>query len=179
MENCIIVELTSANFFARSLDDFERRQSVEHCWRKTGNGYSLLPVVYTEDWSLSERREMARKILYQLSLGSVAYGAMQDGRIVGFALVINQRFGSENQYVDLAEFYVSAPYRRKGIGKALFRVSCSAAQKIGAQKLYISAHSAEESIAAYKSYGCVLAREINQTLAEKEPCDLQLEFKLK
>lgn len=135
MKNCIFVELTAANFFVNSLDDFKRRQSVENCWRKTGDGYSLLPVVYTEDWSLSERREMASKILFQLSLGSVAYGAMKDGRIVGYALVINRRFGSENQYVDLAEFYVSEPYRRKGIGKVLFQMSCVAAKKMGAQKL--------------------------------------------
>jgi len=179
MDNFTFVELTSANFSVCSLDDFERRQSVKKCWRKSGDGYCLLPVVYTEDWSLSERREMASNILVQLSLGSVAYGAMQDGRVVGFALVINRRFGNENQYVDLAEFYVSAPYRRKGIGKTLFAMSCAAARKFGARKLYVSAHSAEESIAAYKSYGCVLAREINQTLSEKEPCDLQLEFELK
>lgn len=144
-----------------------------------GDGYILLPITYTEEWSLSERRGLAQKILYQLSLGSIAYGAFESNRIVGFALIINKRFGSKDQYVDLAELYVSEPFRRKGIGKRLFQMSCTAAKKLGGEKLYISAHSAEESIAAYKRYGCVLAKEINQILAEKEPCDLQLEFELK
>lgn len=179
MENFIFTELTAANFHFNSLDNFKRHQNVKNCWRKTGDGYALYPITYTEEWSLSECRKLAEKILFQLSLGSIAYGALVDNHIVGFALIINKRFGSEEQYVDLAEFYVSEPYRRKGIGKRLFRMSCVAAKKFGGKKLYISAHSAEESIAAYKSYGCTLAKEINQSLAEKEPCDLQLEFELK
>jgi len=179
MENITYTELTAANFTATSLDGFKRRQSVKNCWRKVGGDYTLLPIAYTEEWSLSECREIAEKILYRLSLGDIAYGAIENDSIVGFALIIKELFGSENQYVDLAEFYVSEPYRRKGIGKTLFKMSCNAAKKFGGKKLYISAHSAEESIAAYKSYGCILAKEINQTLAGKEPCDLQLEFELK
>lgn len=179
MENFVFTQLTADNFSINSLDNFVRRQNVKKCWRKAGNDYVLLPVAYTEEWSLSECREFAKKILYQVSLGSIAYGAIENNRIVGFALVTNKRFGSKNQYVDLAEFYVSEPYRRKGIGKKLFQMSCKAAKSLGGKKLYISAHSAEESIAAYKSYGCVLAKEINRILAEKEPCDLQLEFELK
>lgn len=179
MENLVYTELTADNFYFNSLDGFKRHQKVEKCWRKVGGSYALLPVAYTEEWSLSECRELAKKILYRLSLGAAAYGAIKDNRIVGFSLVINKRFGSEDQYIDLAEFYVSEPFRRKGIGRRLFQMSCNAAKKFGGEKLYISAHSAEESIAAYKSYGCVLAKEINQILAEKEPCDLQLEFELK
>jgi len=179
MENIIYVELTADNFYFNSLDNFERRQIVKNCWRKVGDGYTLTSVAYIEEWSLSERRELAEKILHCVSSGSVAYGAMENNSIVGFALIIDKRFGSKNQYVDLAEFYVSEPYRRKGIGKVLFQMACAAAKKFGGKKLYISAHSAEESIAAYKSYGCTLAKEINKTLAEKEPCDLQLEFELK
>lgn len=179
MKKLIYAQLTAANFNSNSLDNFKRYQNVKNCWRKVDDGYSLLPITYIEEWSLSECRDMAKEILYQLSIGSIAYGAIADNQIVGFALIINKRFGSENQYVDLAEFYVSEPYRRKGIGKKLFQMSCIAAKKFGGKKLYISAHSAEESIAAYKSYGCTLAKEINQALAEKEPCDLQLEFELK
>lgn len=167
------------NFFVTSLNGFKRRQKVENCWRKSGNNYALTPVAYTEDWSLSERREMAQRIISLISAGYIAIGAKCGNEIVGFALIDNNRFGSEKQYINLAELYVSEPYRRKGIGKALFKLACEAAKKLGGTKLYISAHSAEESIAAYKNYGCTLAKEINQALADKEPCDLQLEFDLK
>ena len=175
--NC--VELTASNFNVNSLDDFIRRQKVSQCWRRDGEDYALKPVTYIEDWSLEERRQMAEKILNSLKGGSAAFGAVCGNEIVGFALINAGVFGSENQYIDLEEFYVSEPFRREGIGKALFNLACGAAKNFGAVKLYISAHSAMDSIAAYKSYGCVFAKEVNKILAEKEPFDLQLEFMLK
>lgn len=171
-------ELTVDNFSVYSLDNFKRYQSVTKCWRKVGNIYKLLPVTYVEDWSLSECRELSERIIDALKAGSLAFGAVCDNEIIGFALIDGKRFGSKNQYVDLAEFYVSEQFRRKGIGRKLFNLACNAAERLGGAKLYISAHSAEESIAAYKSYGCIFAKEINRALAEKEPCDLQLEYVL-
>lgn len=178
MEEIEYVKLSTENFCMNSLDNFKRYQKVTRCWRKHNDTYTLTPVSYTENWSLLELREVAEKILKALCSGNAAFGAVCVGEIIGFALIERESFGSENQYVDLAEFYVSAPFQRKGIGKKLFGLSCGAAKDFGAKKLYISAHSAKESIAAYRSYGCVSALEINRVLAEKEPCDLQLEFDL-
>ena len=41
-----------------------------------------------------------------------------------------------------------------------------------------SVHSSKESQAAYAALGCVHAEEINVKLAEEEPCDVQMEYKL-
>ena len=60
----------------------------------------------------------------------------------------------------------------------IFYKACEEAKRLGADKLYISAHSSKESQAAYKAIGCVHAEEINQKLAEEEPCDVQLEYVL-
>ena len=49
------------------------------------------------------------------------------------------------------------------------------AKQKGAKKLYISAHSAVESQAFYKSMGCVEAKVYNQKHVEDEPYDCQLE----
>ena len=57
-------------------------------------------------------------------------------------------------------------------------MACQGARELGASWLYISAHSAKESMAAYRALGCVEAEEINWTLAKKEPCDVQLEYRL-
>ena len=57
-------------------------------------------------------------------------------------------------------------------------MACQGARELGASRLYISAHSAKESMAAYRALGCVEAEEINWTLAKKEPCDVQLEYRL-
>ena len=57
-------------------------------------------------------------------------------------------------------------------------MACAGARELGASRLYISAHSAQETMAAYRALGCVEAEEINWTLAKKEPCDVQLEYRL-
>ena len=77
--------------------------------------------------------------------------------------------------MNLSNIHVSQDMRRQGIGKELFTLTKTWANEHGAEKLYISAHSAVESQAFYKSMGCVEAVEYNQELAEKEPCDCQLE----
>lgn len=168
--------LNTENFSMTSLDNFQRYQEVFCCWRNIDGEYLLKPVHYIEDWNLAEKRKLAQKILNGISNGCSAYAAIINDEIVGFAFLERELFGSENQYVDLAEFYVSKPQRRMGIGKKLFDMVCDGAKELGAKKIYISAHSAKESIAAYKSYGCVLAEEINIDLAEREPCDLQMEY---
>ena len=73
---------------------------------------------------------------------------------------------------------MSKPYRRRGIGKELFKLACKTAKEVGAKKLYISAHSSKESQAAYRKLGCIEATEINQVIAENEPYDVQMEFVL-
>ena len=52
------------------------------------------------------------------------------------------------------------------------------ARQLGADKLYISAHSSKESQAAYRALGCAPAEEVNEKLAAVEPFDVQMEYKL-
>lgn len=172
------VNLDTNNFNENSLDNFILNQRVTHCWRKVDGEYKLLPVVYTEKWNLSERKNMAQKIISALRCGATAIAATVDNSVIGLALLSGYLFGKNKEYIDLEEFYVSEPFRRNGIGKLLFEKICLAAKKSGAKKLYISAHSAEESISAYKKYGCVPAQEPDAAHVEKEPFDLQLEYDL-
>lgn len=171
-------KLNKDNFDGRSLDHFIRRQEVRECWRRVDGQWRLLPIAYVEDWDLEARRNRAGIILQGIREGGLAYGAWEDGRIAGFARLALPLFGSENQYIDLAQFHVSEPYRGRGIGRELFRMACAGARELGASKLYISAHSARETMAAYRALGCVEAAEVNRALVEKEPCDVQLECPL-
>lgn len=173
-----IVRLRLDNFNIYSLDNFIVKQRVTKCWRKVNGAYDLVPVRYTEEWNVSERREKAQKVIAELNRGATAFAAMADNGIIGLALAANILFGSKKQYIELSEFYVSEPFRRRGIGKSLFENICWEVKKSGAQKLYISAHSAAESIAAYQKYGCVLAEEPDEAHVAKEPYDLQLEYDL-
>ena len=65
--------------------------------------------------------------------------------------------------------------RGNGIGKYLFNHAKLWARKHGANKLYISSHSAVETQAFYKAMGCVEASVYNQAHVQNEPFDCQLE----
>ena len=165
--------LSEENFTPASLDGFISRQEVSACWRKRGGQWVLLPIAYIDACAPA-----APEVLEALRAGSPAFGAWTGGQLAGFAILDRERFGSRGQYVDLAELHVSRPFRGRGIGRELFRMACQEARALGAERLYISAHSARETIAAYRAFGCVEAEEINWTLAKKEPCDVQLEYRL-
>ena len=170
--------LDGKNFSAHSLDHFVRHQQVSECWRNVEGQWELLPIEFEENWSVGECQEIAADVAFHMEKDQSAIGAFDGGEVIGFITVAHNIFGNTAKYVELVCFQVSEPYRGKGIGKALFIQACEEARRLGADKLYISAHSSKESQAAYKALGCVHATEINRKLAEEEPCDVQLEYVL-
>lgn len=176
MENISYKKLTDNYFNERSLDGFVRHQEVKECWRFLNGEWTLLPIVFTEDWDSNALREKAAEIIGFIGGKGFAYGAFYDDEIVGFIIVSSSFFGSRMQYAELVNFQVSEPYRGQGIGRRLFELACEEARSIGAERLYISAHSSKESQAAYRKLGCTEAEEINKEIAENEPCDVQMEY---
>ena len=69
---------------------------------------------------------------------------------------------------------VSAACRGQGIGRKLFDAGKEETRKAGAEALYISACSSEETIAFYKAMGAELADCPIKEIAEEEPYDLQM-----
>lgn len=171
-------KLDHTNFSAHSLDNFIRHQQVSECWRKVDGAWKLLPIFFEEDWSRARCREEAVDILQHMEKDQTAFGAFDGEKVVGFVTVSHQLFGESAQYVQLVCFQVSEPYRRNGIGKELFALACAEGKRLGAEKLYISAHSSKVTQAAYKALGCVCAKEINPALVAAEPFDVQLEYAL-
>lgn len=178
METIQYRRMTEETFGEHSLDSFIRRQEVRECWRRVEGRLVLLPVEYTEDWDLADRRARAADMRRGIQAGGILYAALAAGEIVGFAYLKPGLFGSRGEYVELARFHVSAPFRGRGIGGALFRLACQGARELGGRKLYLSAHSAREPMAVYRALGCVEAAEVNPAAVEKEPCDIQLEYRL-
>ena len=170
--------LDSNNFTGHSLDDFVRRQTVTECWRKINDDWRLVPNAFEENWSQAQCREMAEDVVRHISLDQTGFGAFDGERIVGFATVSHRIFGASASYVQLVCFQISEEYRRQGIGRKLFSLACEEARRLGAEKLYISAHSSKESQAAYRALGCTPAEEVNEGLAAAEPFDVQMEYRL-
>ena len=169
--------LTNQNFRADSLDGFIRHQEVRECWRNVDGKWGLLPIAFTEDWDLSRLREEAADLLHSIAANIPVTGAFAGEKLVGY-VQLGERLGSRKQYIELVSFHVSEPYRGQGIGRRLFMAACDAARMLGAEKLYISAHSSKESQAAYRALGCVHAAEVDPYRAKKEPCDIQMEYTL-
>ncbi len=105
-------------------------------------------------------------------------GGFLEGSLKGFVSVEGKLFGSTNQYLDLTSLHVSEDMRGYGIGKTLFHMAACWAKDHGAQKLYISSHSAIETQKFYEALGCLDAQEHCQKHVEQEPYDRQLEFLL-
>ncbi len=159
-------------------DRFNRHQVVNWCWRKKDGKWALQNIPFTEEWDQDGKAALVDSLKRTLQSGGIVIGAFSNQSVIGFASVESQSFGPDLEYVQLSNLHVSFEYRGKGIGKRLFKMACNAARALGARKLYISAHSAEETQAFYKSMKCKEAEFYCAKLVMKEPCDCQLEYVL-
>lgn len=152
-------------------------QYIEKAWREVDGVRQLIDIDWLEpglpngdEWHISHFEQSLEK-------GGKAFGCFNDDNdLVGYAVINGDIFGKYNNYVLLDQLFISLEHRKKGIGKELFRLCCKEAKQMGADKLYICAGSAEETIAFYFAIGCEEAIEINQVLYEMDPRDFQLEY---
>jgi predicted N-acetyltransferase YhbS len=161
-----------------ALKSFDRFQLTERVRRRDLYGHVIKDTRFTDDWDEEEKVELVRSLRRCLEKGGCVAGAFMGGVLLGFASVEPGSFGRRGEYLQLANLHVSREARHRGIGKRLFMLCVQEAKRMGARKLYISAHSAEETQQFYESVGCVDAKEVNPVLAALEPYDIQLEYDL-
>lgn len=178
MEQITYREIEKEEITRRLFDGFERYQKVTRCWRKVDGEWILKDIAFIDDWGEKEYEFLVECLRRTVDTGGAVLGAFCDERLIGFASVEGRRLGSRGQYMQLSSLHVSCRVRGRGTGKALFARACAFARGKGAEKLYISAHSAEETQAFYHAVGCVEAEEYDAALAAAEPCDCQMEFVL-
>ncbi len=166
-------EINSSLFF-----EFHRRQVVTDCWRQVEGEWLIKPDPFVDDWSREDYEFLIGCLKNTINTGGVVYGAFVDGSLKGFVSVEGALLGSRRQYADLTCIHVSEEMRGSGIGKRLFLLAADWAREHGAEKLYISAHSAVETQAFYRRLGCVEAEEYQKEHVEREPYDCQMEYKL-
>lgn len=157
---------------------FKRRQTVTRCWRKIEGEWVLKDIAFVDEWNEAEYSELIARLKNTVLEGGFVFGAFSDGFLKGFVGVTPNLFGCRREYLDLPELHVSEDMRNLGIGKRLFFEAATWAKAHGAKKLYISAHSSEESQAFYRAVGCFEAREYDAAHVEKEPFDCQMEYVL-
>lgn len=158
--------------------DFIRHQIVTKCWRKENGKWIIKDAPFIDDWTEKDYQILISCLKNTIRSNGFVYAAFYDGKLKGFISVEPEIFGDERGYCDLSSIHVSEDMRNKGIGRRLFLAAKDWAKQKGAKKLYISAHSAVESQAFYKSMGCVEAEVYHQKHVEDEPYDCQLECRL-
>ncbi len=170
--------LRASEIDASLFSHFIRRQAVTKCWRKIGGNWCVRDDPFIDDWSEEDRRTLAACLRNTAETGGLVLAAFSDGILKGIVSVESERIGKKRNYLDLSCIHVSADMRRAGIGKQLFFAAKDWAREHGAEKLYISAHSAVESQSFYRAMGCTEAEEYQQEHVEREPYDCQLECRL-
>ena len=154
---------------------FTRRQVVTACWRREGDAWVIRDDPFVDDWSESDYQFLVSCLRRTVAGGGLVCAAFSNGALKGFAAVTPEPLGPDQEYLDLAAIHVSQELRGQGIGRALFLTAKQWAGAHGAKKLYISAHSAVESQAFYRSMGCTEAAWQHPEHVAAEPFDCQLE----
>jgi N-acetylglutamate synthase-like GNAT family acetyltransferase len=178
MQSISYKELKINEINTELFSSFNRYQEVKKCWRRENGEWILKEVPFIEQWGSEEYEILIKCLQHTIRTGGTVFGAFHNNVLVGFASVENEFFGSKKEYLEMSCIHTSYESRGMGIGRSLFSLVCNKAKEMGAQKLYISTHSSQESQAFYKAIGCVEAVEYNSKLVAKEPCDCQLEYRL-
>lgn len=171
-------ELNFAEINRELFAGFIRRQVVTDCWRRVDGEWTIVSAPFVDDWSEEDYAVLVKCLRNTAKSGGLVCGAFADGVLKGFASVEPRLFGGARRYLDLSSIHVSEDMRGTGTGRALFERACAWARSHGAERLYISSHSAVESQAFYKAMGCVEAEEYDQGHVLAEPFDCQLERRL-
>lgn len=163
---------------AERISEIDATHFIKNVWRRDASGkYRLLEINWTDTelpngfgWHLRRFRET-------LENGGTAFGCFDDDIMIGYA-VMNGTIFSRQHYVLLDQLFVSSNCRGKGIGRKLFALCAEQARQLGARKLYLSAGSAENTMAFYHKLGCVPAAEPDDILLAEDPNDIPLEYAL-
>lgn len=175
----VIRELREDDLKPDLLMHFNRYQKVVKVWRRVDGKKVLIENPFIEYWDSNLKNEIVSEDFTNcIKSGGTVVGVFCDDKVIAFASLLRNFFGSKKQYVPLIQLHVSNEYRGLGLGKQLFDLCARKAKEWGAKKIYISGHSSEESQAFYSAVGCVDAEEINKEFAEHEHFDIQLEYQL-
>lgn len=160
------------------LDHFVRYQKTERVWYAENGQLREKEDSFTNDWDREKKKEVIQSLKLCMQGGGTVIGAFLGERLIGFAAVEGKKFGRSLHYLELSYIHVSKETRGRGTGLELFKLACTYAKQMGAEKLYIGAHPSAETQHFYRKAGCVPAKELNREIYRREPLDLQLEVSL-
>jgi ribosomal protein S18 acetylase RimI-like enzyme len=173
-------QLTLVDINENLLDNFNRYQKVIKSWQNIKGDWSLIDFEYIVDWDKDKKNNVIKEFLNIIeNANGYIFGAYLNEDLIGFSVLLNKKFGTNEQYIRLKFLHVSLDYRNKGLGRKLFELCAEKTKEIGVKKIYIGANDSEETQKFYIGLGCKDALEINPEIFEEEPYDRQMEYIIK
>ena len=106
------------------------------------------------------------------------YGAFDDGKLVGVAVMESRFIGREGDQLQLKFLHIGRSHRKTGLGRTLFDMAVARARELGARRLYVSATPSRNTVDCYLHLGCHVTDDLDPALFELEPDDIHLEFQI-
>jgi len=162
---------------AERIKEIDNTIRIKRVWRKKNGIKQWIDVNWQQDSDFPEGYENhLTAVKSDFESGGFVVGAFNNEQLIGFCAINRNLFGNKTKYVLLDQMFISAGYRRMGIGKKMFFMCAEQAKLWGADKFYICAGSSEETLNFYIALGCENAKEVNQALYEQDENDIQLEY---
>jgi predicted N-acetyltransferase YhbS len=155
----------------------DRSETIHNIYHLRDGELVLVPDYFdAQGWPLGEAEHYTPILLDCFDRGGTFWGAFEDEKIVGVAVLESRFIGSRSDALQLKFLHVSRGQRKQRLGAKLFHLAVDHARSLDARKLYISATPSENTINFYMRLGCVLATEIDPKLFALEPEDIHLEY---
>lgn len=158
--------------------NFHHYQIIHQKYMNINGGWKITKTQELREWNVEKRIWITKYLCEQITHGGSVVGAFFDDVLIGFCSVDGYLCGETAKYANLTMLFVDDEFKRKGVGKALFKAASKCALVQGADKLFISAIPSVETIAFYFNMGCTDAKEIITNYIDTEN-DRYLEYKLR
>lgn len=156
---------------------FHHHQIINKKYVRQNNQWEVIECNELRQWSKEKRIWITEYLHQQIHRGGSVIAAYDTDVLVAFCSVDGYLCGKTSRYANLTMLFIDDEYKRKGIGKTLFREIGKYASKSGADRLFISAIPSIETVEFYLNMGCIEASEIIVDYIDTEN-DRYLEYRL-
>lgn len=112
---------------------FHHHQIIEKKYVFIDNKWEISEAHDIGGWSDKKKVWVASYLRQQIERGGAVVGAFEGNILVGFCSVDGYLLGDSAKYANLTMLFVDDEYKRKGIGRSLFKAICEQALKRGAE----------------------------------------------
>ena len=159
--------------------NIDRSEMIKNLYRVESGALVLRPQhIEVTGWPPGEAEKYTPILLDCFNRGGWFYGAFDEGRLVGAAVLESRLIGKRKDQLQLKFLHVSRSYRNRGLGSKLFELAKATARQRRAKRLYISATPSENTVNFYMRLSCMVTREPDPELFELEPEDIHLESEI-